>query len=149
MAKSPISNYKSQIFLCVLCVSAVISSGNGCLARWIAGGEKPTTGVYDYDQHTGELERKYPAGLQECWLTTVKTIEKLLFSIEEPAIRDALSGQLNARRMDGTLIRISFEQVTKEVTSLKIKVGAYGERDLAMRIHEYIKENMPQPKKPK
>ena len=129
-----------SLILCVLCVSAVIST-SGCLARWIAGGGKPAVGVYAWDEHRNELERKYPTDFDKCWQATITAIEQLLFSRED-ASRDALNGRINARRIDGTPIRISFDYISEQVTSIRIKVGLYGEEAISERIHDHIRKNL-------
>lgn len=128
--------------LCALCASvAVLGLLNGCIARWIAGGAKPATGVYAWDESRRELERKYPADFEKSWQAATNAVEQLLFSRED-ATRDALGGCINARRIDGTPIKISFDYISEQVTSVRIKVGLYGEKDISERIHDHIRKNL-------
>jgi hypothetical protein len=120
----------------ILCYSIVLS---GCPAAWIIGGAAAGVGIYVYSK--GELERKYPVGFDTAWQTSIKVLEQLQFT-RESSNRDGLAGRIEARRADGTPIRVSFELISNKVTSIKVKVGVFGDREISERIHEHIRENL-------
>jgi len=111
----------------------------GCPAAWIVGGAAVGIGTYSY--LNGELESKYPAGFDKSWQGAVTAMEQLQFT-KESSNRDGLAGKLEARRGDGTPITISFELVSDKVTSIKVRVGMFGDKDISERIHERIKANI-------
>ncbi|MBI4713434.1 MAG: DUF3568 family protein [Planctomycetes bacterium] len=111
---------------------------SGCAAALLAGGAAAGIGIYKYVN--GELERKYPAGMQKCWQASVAAMEQYQFTIDS-STKDGISGQLNAKRADGTPITIAFELISENVTSLRVRVGSFGDRDVAERVHEKIREN--------
>ena len=125
----------------ILLIHSIVAYG--CPAAWIVGGAEGI-GVYTYSI-SGELERKYPVGFDKAWQTSVATLEQLQF-IKEATNRDGLSGSIEAKRADGTPIHVKFELVSDKVTSIKIKVGIFGDRQISELIHERIKENLGLPR---
>lgn len=111
----------------------------GCPAAWIVGGAAVGIGTYSY--LNGELEAKYPVGFDKAWQGTVTAMEQLQFT-KESSNRDGLAGKLEARRGDGTPITISFELISDKVTSIRVRVGMFGDQEISARIHERIKENL-------
>jgi len=112
----------------------------GCPATlWILGGAAVGVGTYAY--LNGELERKYPVGFEVSWQASIKTLEQLQFS-KENSNRDGIDGTLDARRADGTPLRITFKLISASVTSIKVKVGTFGDKEISERIHERIKDNL-------
>ena len=111
----------------------------GCVTAWLLGGVAVGIGTYSY--LNGELERKYPVGFDKAWQGTVTAMEQLQFT-KESSNRDGLAGKLEARRSDGTPIIISFELISDKVTSIKVRVGMFGDQEISERIHERIKENL-------
>ncbi|MDI6786842.1 MAG: DUF3568 domain-containing protein [Planctomycetota bacterium] len=111
---------------------------SGCPVAWLVGGAAVGAGTYAYFK--GELERKYPASFDKCWQASIRTLEHLQFT-RESSTRDRLAGKIEARRADGTPITITIELISDKVTSIKVKVGMFGDREISERIHERIKEN--------
>jgi hypothetical protein len=123
---------------CLFLIYSVL--GLGCPAAWLVGGAAVGIGVYAYSS-SGELERKYPVGFDKAWQTSVSTLEQLQFT-KEDSKRDGLSGSIEAKRADGTPIHIAFELVSDRVTSIKIKIGMFGDRQISELIHDRIRENL-------
>ena len=111
----------------------------GCTIGWILGGAAAGIGTYSY--LNGELEVKYPVGFDKAWQGAVTAMEQLQFT-KESSNRDGLAGKLEARRGDGTPITISFELISDKVTSIRVRVGMFGDQEISERIHERIKENL-------
>ena len=111
----------------------------GCPAAWIVGGAAVGIGTYSY--LNGELEAKYPVGFDKAWQGAVTAMEQLQFT-KESSNRDGLAGKLEARRGDGTPITITFELISDKVTSIRVRVGMFGDQEISERIHERIKENL-------
>jgi len=111
----------------------------GCTIGWILGGAAAGIGTYSY--LNGELEVKYPVGFDKAWQGAVTAMEQLQFT-KESSNRDGLAGKLEARRGDGTPITISFELISDKVTSIRVRVGMFGDQEISARIHERIKENL-------
>jgi len=127
-----------KIILALIVVSYSVLSA-GCIAAWVAGGAIAGYGVYSYIN--GELESKYPVGFDKAWQASVSAMEQLQFT-KESSNRDGLAGKLEAKRGDGTPITISFELISDKVTSIRVRVGMFGDQEISERIHERIKENM-------
>lgn len=112
----------------------------GCPATlWLLGGAAVGVGTYVY--LNGELERKYPVGFETAWQASVTTLEQLQFT-KENSKRDGIDGNLDARRADGTPVNMTFKLLSDRVTSIKVKVGFMGDRQISERIHERIRENL-------
>ncbi len=80
-------------------------------------------------------------GFDKAWQGAVTAMEQLQFT-KESSNRDGLAGKLEARRGDGTPITITFELVSDKVTSVRVRIGMFGDKDISERIHERIKENL-------
>ncbi|MEW6026828.1 MAG: DUF3568 family protein [Planctomycetota bacterium] len=128
---------KKVILTIIVLGYSVLSAG--CAAAWLAGGAAVGIGVYSYIN--GELERKYPVGLDKAWQASISAMEQLQFT-KESSNRDGLAGRLEAKRADGTPITITFELISDKVTMIKVRVGTFGDKEISERIHERIKENM-------
>jgi hypothetical protein len=128
---------KKMIFALVLANCFVFIGG--CLAAWVIGGAAVGIGTYSY--LNGELERKYPVGFDNAWQASIAATEQLQFS-RESSNRDGLAGKLEFRRSDGTPIAITFELISDKVTSVRVRVGMFGDQEISERIHERIKDNL-------
>jgi len=123
----------AQNSLCILLVCAVCS--NGCVALWVGAGAGAAAGTYAYVK--GQLEATYSAEYEQTWAATLDTLEALEISVEEKN-KDAFGGNIKARRADGTPVRIEVAPVTSDVTSVKIRVGVFGDRAISERIRTEI-----------
>lgn len=127
-----------KITMALIISGCAILSG-GCLAAWIVGSAAVGIGTYSY--LNGELERKYPVGFDNAWQGAVTAMEQLQFS-RESSNRDGLAGRLESRRADGTPITVTFELISDKVTSIRVRVGMFGDQEISERIHERIKDNL-------
>jgi len=128
---------RKLILALVVISSSVLFAG--CPAAWIVGGAAVGIGTYSY--LNGELEAKYPVGFDKAWQGAVAAMEQLQFT-KESSSRDGLAGKIEARRGDGTPITINFELISDKVTSIRVRVGMFGDQEISARIHERIKENL-------
>lgn len=118
----------------------ILSSFYGCHSVALIG-LGAAAGIGAYAIINGKVERKYPASFQESWQACIEAMENLEFETTEWN-KDALSGWIKGQRADGTSIRISLERLESRVTSIKIRVGSFGEKDVSRQIHEAIENNL-------
>lgn len=126
-----------KAFLCLMLSILVVCSG--CIAALVAG--SAVAGVMVYSYIRGELERKYPANFPTTWQATMKTIEDLEFEVDKTN-KDAITGQIQCHRANGTPITINLQMETIDITSVRIRVGTEGDKSISELIHDNIKQNL-------
>jgi len=126
------------IALCLVVVVSLCSSG--CL--WLAvGAAGAGVGVGTYAYVRGELEAAYASEYQETWTATLAALESLEMR-KKSASKDAFGGRIDAARADGTPITMRVSPVTPNSTSVKIRVGFFGNREMSEMIAEQIRQEL-------
>lgn len=75
------------------------------------------------------------------WSSTLAALDELGLG-QTSAKKDAFSGQIQAERADGTKIKITVTPVTETLTSVKIRVGTLGNRDMSAKIAAEIEKQL-------
>ena len=122
-----------KIFLVLLCLSVVV----GCKSTVTT-----TEGASaQYSTAEGVLRSTLPGAMPEVVNATNATLTDLeLVAIDSTV--DKLKGKITARMAVGTKVTINLEAVDFANTSIKIKVGTFGDRSISLQILQNIEKRM-------
>ncbi|GBE05138.1 MAG TPA: DUF3568 family protein [Nitrospirae bacterium] len=107
----------------------------GCVPVALVVGAGVGVGTYKYID--GNLEREYPLSFNSAWDATNTSLANLSISISN-SVNEGVKGKIEAVRMDGSKITIKLKDKGQGVTTISVRVGFFGSRDEAERIHEEI-----------
>jgi len=113
----------SIIFLC------------GCELALIGVGAGIGVGAYKYIE--GSVTRDYPIPYKKAWEATNTALGNLAITISS-SVDNGVKGHIEAVRKDGTSVLINLKDRGHGVTTISIRVGTFGVRKDAERIHEEI-----------
>lgn len=122
----------------LLCLTALLGS-SGCYTTTIGGGSSFTAGSYSY--LTRNLEVIYGIPIADIWPQVLAAVESLQLHVDRQYI-DGLGGDVEARRADGTPVRIHLRPSGAHSTSVKVRVGDFGDRDHSARIQRTIRQQL-------
>lgn len=125
-------------FMIVILFLFSLASAVGCCG---VVGEAAGSAAGAYAYVMGELQRTYPKEYDQVWQATKKALQELEFPLESET-RDAISGNIRARRADGTLVSIHIKRNPSETVTIGIRVGTFGDRDVSEIIHQRIAKNL-------
>lgn len=100
-------------------------------------------GTYVYQG--GWLETIEHAGLDRAWQATQDAVADLEFTVSEKA-KDSLQARLEADQADGTDVRVDLQRVDDDSTKIRIKVGTFGEREVAELVLNKIRARIKDPR---
>jgi len=107
----------------------------GCML--LAAGAGAGAGVATVTYIKGELQTTYPTSLDKTWDATLLALRDLDIKVIYTE-RDKINGNIEARRNDGTKIKISLTQEGTGTTLLKIRVGVFGDDSYSRAINSRI-----------
>lgn len=111
----------------------------GCAAVLIGAGAGVGVGTVKYVE--GELEKTYSARVQQVWNASMRAVQQLEMRVVGSE-KDAVGGSIDARRIDGTPVKLRVQSVGTNVTSVKVRVGTFGDREVSDRIIARIDQNL-------
>ncbi|HDZ62891.1 MAG TPA: DUF3568 family protein [Nitrospirae bacterium] len=106
-----------------------------CEVALIGIGAGVGVGAYKYIE--GNLERDYPFAFNLAWDATNTSLENLQMSVSN-SINEGTKGKIEAVRRDGSNVTIRLSDRSQGVTRISVRVGFFGDRDEARRLHEEI-----------
>lgn len=109
---------------------------NGCFLILGAG-----AGIGGYSYVKGELSRAYAAGLDPTWSAVQQTLSELALRITDKQ-KDGLGGTVEAQRADGTRISLRVEPGERGATTVRVRVGVFGDRKASEDILSRIARNL-------
>jgi hypothetical protein len=112
---------------------AILALCSGCAAA------RAGAGAYDYIQ--GELQVTYSVPIEQIWPKTLAAMAELKLTVDRQLL-DHIGGEIDARRVDGTVIKIRLKSAGDYSTTVGVRVGAFGNREHAERIHDIIKKQL-------
>ncbi len=112
---------------------------NGCVNTAIGPDPRANVGTYSYV--TRHLESLYSVPLQDLWPATLAALRNLKLTLEENHL-DALGGKVLARRADGTRVKIWLDPVGARTTSVHVRIGFWGSKDLSELVHQEIRREL-------
>ena len=122
----------SLLVLCGGCTAAAVGAAGA------AGG----AGTYAYIK--GELQNTYGIPLEQTWTKTLLAMEDLRLTVDHKEV-DVLGGAIDARRADGTPVKIRLKPKGEGSTVIGVRVGSIESiwsKDQAERIHHAIQERL-------
>ena len=126
-------------YLCALLGMSLLASTSGCVTTAVGGGANAAAGTYSY--LTRNLEVLYGIPLADVWPRALAAVESLQLHIDKQHI-DGLGGDIQARRPDGTKIRVCLKPIGDHSTSVKVRVGTLGDRDMSERVQRTIRQQI-------
>jgi hypothetical protein len=113
----------------------ILSFLYSCAPAWVGLGAGVGIGAYKYIE--GNLERDYPLSYEKAWNITNEALANLRISITN-SLKEKTKGEIEAVRRDGKSVLIKLKDKGQGVTSIGIRVGVFGDRDLSEKIHDEI-----------
>ena len=126
-------------YLYALLAMSLLASVNGCVTTAVGGGPNVTAGTYSY--LTRELEVIYGIPLADVWPRALAAVESLQLHIDRQII-DGLGGEIQARRADGTNVRVYLKPTGDHSTSVSVRVGDLGDREMSERVQRTIRQQV-------
>ena len=122
-----------------LVLMAGVSLISGCAALAVGGAAVGAgTGTYFYVK--GELKTDYNAPFEKVWAACEKTVANMHGGEVMPS-RDISKGAIDAV-IEGENVRITVAYKAKDLTSVSIRVGIFGDRLASQRLHDKVGENL-------
>lgn len=121
-----------HIGLCAAIVGSALSTGCALLLVGAAIGAGTVAYV------SGELRAADEVTMDRAWSATLGAMSELQFKVTTQQ-KDALAGQIVARRADDTKIEIRLKRQSDRVTEFRIRVGTFGDEALSRYILDKIK----------
>ena len=126
-----------KIFLILLCLGSVV----GCKSTVTT----PEGGTATYSKAEGMMRSTLPGAMPEVVNATNATLTDLeLVAIDSTV--DKLKGKITARMAVGTKVTINLEAVDFQSTSIRIKVGTFGDRSISLQILRNIERRLKEKK---
>ncbi len=107
----------------------------GCALLLIGGGAAGGGAGVAYAK--GELEQVYAAPYDKLWDATLQVLRTMNIAVSETQ-KDTISAKATGVMSDGTSIVVSVLPVTRDSTSVRVRVGTFGDRPESERIHGQI-----------
>jgi len=118
---------------------SLLASVSGCVTTAVGGGPNVTAGTYSY--LTRELEVIYGIPLADVWPRALAAVESLQLHIDVQRI-DGLGGEIQTRRADGTKVQVYLKPSGNHSTSISVRVGDLGDREMSERVQRTIREQV-------
>jgi hypothetical protein len=100
-----------------------------------AGGAAAGAGAIAYSE--GSLDTTYPASLDRTWNATMAALKDSQLGLTEQQ-KDVAHGTIKARRADNTPVTVSLDQAGPNTTTVKIRVGTFGDEEASRAINSRI-----------
>ena len=126
-------------YLYALLGMSLLASVSGCVTTGVGGGSNVTAGTYSY--LTRELEVIYGIPLADVWPRALAAVESLQLHIDRQTL-DGLGGEIQARRADGTRVLVYLKPTGDHSTSVSVRVGDLGDREMSERVQRTIRQQV-------
>jgi hypothetical protein len=112
---------------------------SGCVATAVGTGGGAGVGTYNYA--TGELRVLYSVPIEKMWPRVLAALQDLQLTVDSKFM-DALGGEIEARRDDGTPVRVQLKPAGRNSTTVDVRVGTFGSKEKSERIHYTIQQRL-------
>ncbi len=134
------NNWKNAIWVSLLLLIA--AGGTGC-ALFVAAGAGAAVGIGTAEYIGGELKQAYSAPMEKTWNASLATTDELKMKTTEKSIDNLDQNRvIKGRTEDGKDFQISLENLGKDVTMVKVRVGVFGDEKSSRTIHETIAKKL-------
>jgi hypothetical protein len=118
---------------------SLLAGVSGCTKIAVGGSPNATVGTYSYI--TRELEVIYGAPLADVWPRALAAVDSLQLHIDWQRV-DGLGGEIEARRLDNTMVRVYLKPIGEQGTSVSVRVGTWGDREMSERVQRAIRQQI-------
>lgn len=129
---------KTRSSLLLLIAGAFLIAG--CGAAVVGGTAVVAAGTGTYFYINGELKKDYQVPFEEVWAACEKTVADMR-GVEVSPSRAIGKGIIDAT-VEGEKIQFTIEYKTKEITSVAVRVGAFGDERASQRLQDKVGENL-------
>ena len=121
---------------------AIGIAGSGCGLLLVAGvGAAAGVGTSQYIQ--GELKQAYAAPMEKTWNATLAAVDTLKMKPTEKSIDNLDQNRsINGKTEGDKDFSINLEALSKDVTVVKVRIGAFGDEASSRKIQESIAQNL-------
>jgi hypothetical protein len=120
------------MILLLICMSLMLQ---GCLLLAVGAGAGAGAATVAYVK--GELKTTYAASLNRTWDATLSALKDLRINVYSSK-KDATGGDVEATKADGTKVKITLEPAGPDTTSVRIRVGIFGDEEVSRIINRQI-----------
>lgn len=117
----------------------LLAGSGGCVPVALGVGAGAAVGTYSYIK--GELQATYNVAIERLWPHTLAAMRDLRLPIDSERM-DALGGIIEARRGDGTPVKVRLKPQAENATLVGVRVGTFGSREKSEIIHNAIRERL-------
>ena len=107
----------------------------GCPLIILGGGAAGGGAAVAYAK--GELEQVHAAPYDRVWDATLRALRTLNIAVSDTQ-KDQISAKAVGARMDGTAVVVTVLPVTKDSTSVRVRIGNFGDRPTSERIQGQV-----------
>ena len=126
----------------VLLLLFIAAGGTGC-AVFVAAGAGAAVGIGTAEYIGGELKQAYAAPMEKTWNASLATTDELKMKTTEKSIDNLDKNRvIKGRTEDGKDFQIALENLGKDVTMVKVRVGLFGDEKSSSTIHEKIAKKL-------
>jgi hypothetical protein len=100
-------------------------------------GTGATGGVAGTTYAKAELEQVHTASYNTVWDATLNALRTMNIVVSETQ-KDQISAKAVGADLNGTSVTVTVLPITKDTTSVRVRVGTFGDRSAAERIHGEI-----------
>jgi hypothetical protein len=117
-------------------------AGTGC-AVLVGAGVGVGAAVGGAQYISGELKQTYAAPMEKAWNATIGAIETLKMKPSEKAIDNVDQNRvIKGQTEEGKDFQIALEALSKDVTTVKVRIGFFGDEAYSKRVQELIAQNL-------
>lgn len=125
-----------KLGIIILALVALAALLQGCAAL-VAGGAG--AGAVAYVK--GEYRITYDAPLEKTWDATFQALKQMDITVYN-SVKAGKEPRIEGTRKDGTNVRVAFETPSAEKTTVKIRVGKFGDEEASRAIDRRIYEEL-------
>ena len=107
----------------------------GCAVMLVGAGAGAGAGTVAYVQ--GEHSQVHAGNYERVWSATLAALSQMHIKVIKTE-KDALSGTITARRADDTSVTVKVEPTGADTTTVKVRVGMFGDRAASESIQARI-----------
>ena len=107
----------------------------GCAVMLVGAGAGAGAGTVAYVQ--GEHSQVHAGNYERVWSATLAALSQMNIKVIKTE-KDALSGTITARRADDTSVTVKVEPTGADTTTVKIRIGMFGDRAASESIQARI-----------
>jgi len=138
--EAAMSSWKKGFGLILLLFIAL--AGTGC-ALFVAAGVGAAAGVGTAQYIGGELKQAYAAPMEKAWKASLAAVDELKLTATEKSIDNLDQNRvIKGKTRGGRDFQISLEATAKDVTTVKVRIGVFGDEEYSKEVQEAISKNL-------